>query len=370
MVLKRQLVIGLLFCCLASVCRPAGGQELCRGDVNGDNIVSTADAVIVPYVVFDSGDFDPDTSLRADGNDDGVVSAADVVAILLLNGMPCPVTPTPTPTISPTVTVVQSPPSPTPTPTMTPTPTHTATPSPTPTPTPTCVVRTLSLGTTNGELTSGDCLRAFSGDELRYTDAYSIVGTPGQAITIDVAATAASGPISPYVAIIDADGQFELAQSAPPIEFVVTTTQPYLVYVTSAPMTPIQLGTYQVTASARVCPTPIALTPPAQPNGNLGATECPDPAGPATAGAPNPVDTYTFTVTATQVPTNLQILMRQTNYNDDIDPVFSVIGPDGYELFSPDLDDNEAAPPQALRTTTQRRTPAPAFWRPCPGNTR
>ncbi len=330
MLSKQQLLAGLVVWCLASMTQLAGAQDLCRGDVNDNGIVDTADAAALPALLFDADEVEPQVLLQADGNDDAILSAADVVAVLRLNGMPC------APTLTPTRTPTR------PTATPTPPPTITSTPTSTPSPTPTCMIQNLPLGTTNGELTTGDCPRQYGDNDVRYTDVYAITGTPGQAIMIAVVATAATQPIAPFVEIIDAGGQFGAVFQGPPVEFIVTTSQPYYVYVTSAPRSAMQLGTYQVTASVRSCPTPIPLTLPTTARfGALDATHCPDPGIPGANGS-SAVDTYTFTVGAAQVPLSLQILMRQTNYNDDINPVFSVIGPDGYELFSPDEDDDSA----------------------------
>lgn len=368
LITKRLLMAGLLACLALPTHRLARAQEICRGDVNDDGVVDGADALALPDALFDAEGVDSQTAMRADANDDGVVSAGDFVGILRLNGFPCggtptltpttrpPPTPTPTPTfLTPTATVATATPTPTrptatptatftgpsPTPTQSPTPTFTFTPRPTATPTPTCIVQILGMGSLNGELTTSDCQRQFA-TELRYTDVYSVVGVPGQAIQIAVTATAAVQPIVPFISVFDAAGEFGLVEGSSPVEFVATTAQPYLVYVTSQPTTTQQLGTYQVSASSRPCPTPVALTIPTTRSARLDGTECPDPGNPSTGVSPNPVDLYTFLVT--QVPTNLQILMRQTNANDSIDPVFDVIGPDGYELFSPDQDD-DAAPP-------------------------
>jgi len=107
-------------------------------------------------------------------------------------------------------------------------------------------------------------------------------------------------------------------------------------------MSAVQLGTYSVTASARTCPAARSLSLPTLLAGQLGPGSCPDPASPAAGQFLNPVDVYTFNVSAGQVPMSLQILVRQRNYSDDINPIFSVIGPDGYELFDPTLDDDAA----------------------------
>ena len=229
-------------------------QAGCPGDLNDDGVIDAEDASAVVTLIFDNFAIDPTLRDRADANRDGEISAADVIEVTRRDGQPCVVgspTPTPTPTLTLTVTptwtatVTPTKGSPTATPTITLTPTVTATftltatptdthtPRPTPTPTATCVMQPVQLGTTAGEVTTGDCQRVF-GDKLRYTDAYTFTGTVGQAVKIDV--TAPAGSITPYVAVIDADGEFDRVDGEPPVEFVVSTTRPYRIFVTSAPI--------------------------------------------------------------------------------------------------------------------------------------
>src|SRR5215470_14246108 len=203
---------------LALAPRPSCAQEVCRGDVNNDGQVTTADADALLPLLFQGADIDADVAARADANDDGALSAADVVAILQLDGLECMGT---TATNTPTL---QVPPSftPTPTPTIpapTSTPTRTRTPLPTPTPTQVCVIQPIQPGTTVGTLSTTDCQRSFRG-QTRYTDAYTVTGTAGQAIRIDVAAgtpTPTTGPVGtppptpalvPNVLVVDPDGEF------------------------------------------------------------------------------------------------------------------------------------------------------------------
>jgi hypothetical protein len=216
-------------------------QQLCPGDVDGDGQVTPADAEALLPLLFQGADVDPEVAQRADANGDGVLSSADVTAILL-HGIECASpTPVPTPTgtlPSPKATATFTPtqrPSPTSTATsvantstVTATPTRTVPPLPTPTPTQVCAVQTAQLGTVTGELTTSDCQREFEG-ELRYTDAYSLTGTVGQAIMVQITAvtpipttppagTPSPSPptLQPFLTVIDPGGQFDSAAGSPP----------------------------------------------------------------------------------------------------------------------------------------------------------
>jgi hypothetical protein len=327
------------------------------GDVDGNGIVNAADARALEPLLF-LGDVDQIANPRADANADGVVSAADPTAILLMNGLPCVLpsltptrtrtrTATPTPSVTPTVTPPPTVPtgsSPTATPTATqPIPTLTFTPTigqPTPTPTPTtpCTVQRVSIGTVDGQLTEADCRRPFSGDD-RPADVYEVVGTVGQAFKVDIQATSSAMTILPFLSIIDANGQFDRVDGIPPAEWVVTTTRPYQFLVTSRPGTPQQLGAYRVTITSRPCPTPRAINASVSIGATLSGDECPDPGSVSTLDAMSPADLYTFNVT--QIPTQIDIIMRQQLGDDEIDPTFAVLGPDGDEIINvDDVDDN------------------------------
>jgi hypothetical protein len=325
---------------LAGVCGAGAAQDICRGDVDGDGQITAHDVAAWPSLNFLGSDLDAVLALRADANEDDAVSAADVTAIVRHLGAHCPGA-SPTPTATPTRTA--SPPltgaTPTRTPTAgisTPTPTPsrtaslTATRPPTPTPTQACSVQAAQIGSIDGQLTVGDCQRLFR-QQLRYADAYTIKGTPGDAIRVDVASSA----VQPWVLVIDAGGQFGSIDGKPPIEFDVTSTGDYEVLVTSDPQTAEQLGAYTLTLSSRTCPTPVALQRSAI--GSFALTDCPDPALPATEGAPNPADIYVFTVGPAEIPKNVSISMFATSASP-VDPAFTVIGPDGYELFTEDED--------------------------------
>jgi len=197
------------------------------------------------------------------------------------------------------------------------------------------------------------------------TKVYSFAGTPGTALTVDVVATSTTSPIVPVVLVVDPNGQFGTVAGTPPIEFVVTTSRPYEIWVSTDPSSPTAVGSYNLTLTAVTCATPVNLalprsgvssaaavagnltvaagTPTATPTfpsmiaGNLDGTECPDPGAPfAAAGTEpdNPADTYAFTVS--QVPTNVSITMQQVFTDDDIFPEFTVLGPDGFEVVSAD----------------------------------
>ncbi|HVM94751.1 MAG TPA: hypothetical protein VMT89_00115 [Candidatus Acidoferrales bacterium] len=335
--------------------RPCRAQ-VCLGDVDGDGRITTADAVALEAVLF-FDEADELAYLRADANADTVNSVADLTAILMMNGALCPLlSPTPTrtrtatrswtPTTTPTPTKTPTVPpgstataTPTATrPTSTPTPTRTPTPqTPTATPTPTCNVQTVGLGTFSGTLDASDCLRETTG-EARPTDAYLIAGTPGQAIMVSVTPTG-DPQIFPMITVIDSSGQFDRADGFSPLEFTVSGSLPYMIYVTTAPNTANTFGSYQVTFSARPCPTPRVINSAVALATTLSDADCPEPSSVSTNGDSNPADIYIINVT--QPMTQIDIAMRQLTGDDDIDPAFSVLGPDGFELITTDqLDDN------------------------------
>ena len=343
-VCRRRLGAAGLIAAVATVlcitCAPPAGAQLgCRGDSNGDGQVTADDVTAAVPFLFVSNLVGVQAE-RVDANGDGNVTAADVTAIITREGVACPPTPTRTATSTPTAT---------------------PSPSATPTPTPICAVQSAGLGTTSGMLTASDCLRSINGP-ARATKVYSFVGTAGMAVTVDVAAASS---LVPLVMVVDANGQFGGVAGAPPIEFVVTTSSPYEIWVSTDPSSPAALGAFDLTLTAMTC-TPVVhmalprsgtllaatvggdlrvavATPTATPTfpsglgGNLDGSECPDPGAPfATGGAEpqNPADTYDFVVS--QVPTNVSITMEQVFIDDDIFPELTLLGPDGVEVVSPD----------------------------------
>lgn len=326
----------VLVCILLQAAHSSQGQT-CPGDIDGDGHVTANDLAVLISII--SGEAEaPALKERADVNGDGTVSAGDIPGLIPLHGEGCSAptatpsarpTPSPTPTASPTIVTVS--PTGSPAATATPRQTVTITPTPTATSTPklTCVVLPAPFGITNGALTFDDCQQKF--DKFRYTDVYTVAGSPGQAITVQVTATG-SPAVVPYVAVADPDGQFIHAAGPPPIQFVVSTSQPYEISVTSAPSTPQQLGPYQLTVTQAPCPTPIALAIPSSlPNKTLRDTDCPDPGAPSIGTALNPAHLFTFQVPS--VPMNIAIVMRQLAGSDVI-PAFSVLNPDGIELVT------------------------------------
>jgi hypothetical protein len=314
---------GFVACVILGSAGLAHGEEVCRGDVDGDGEISTGDLAALIALITGDEQADPATQLRADANGDGTLSASDITALIDSLGFQCGL-PTRTPTPKPTAT---------PSPTCTPTATATLTQTPTPTSTPTCVIQPAHFGTINGAITVTDCQRTFGG-QLRYTDVYSIAVTQGQAVKVEVAATGPTPGIVPLVAVVDADGQFGGVEAEPPIEFVATSTQPYQVMVTSNPSSPQAFGQYQLRLTARACLTPVQLQVPGSKGGSLDGTECPDSAHPSVGTSTDGVDRYTFNVG--QVPLSISIVMQQTSADDPIDPEFAVIGPDGTELVPSD----------------------------------
>jgi hypothetical protein len=336
---RASLVAGLLVCLLLQVPQRSQGQT-CRGDIDGDGQVTAADLQMTVAIVAGEAAA-PTLRARADVNSDGVASAADVVLDVQLQGGGCvPVPPTASPTPSPTPTVTPGSGSPTKSPVATSTPsrtnagtaTATRTPPPTATPTQTCVVVAAQFGTRDGTLTTADCQRRV-GNKLRHVDVYTITGTLGQAVTVQMTATG-SPPIVPYLVVIDPDGQFGQAQGSPPIQFVVSSSQPYQIMVASAPSAAQELGSYQLTLTETPCPTPVALTidPQSSKIATLQATDCPDPGSPSVGKYLNPAHIYTFRVDS--VPGTIDITMNQTREDDFIYPAFSVLTPDGIELVT------------------------------------
>ncbi len=191
---------------------------------------------------------------------------------------------------------------------------------------------------TQGELTTSDCLQAFEAG-TRLADVYSLPGRVGQAVTIDVTATGAAPRLVPYVAVVDADGQFGGIESRPPVQFVVTTSSPYQIAVTSDLSSAERLGAYRVTVTVTTCAAPAELVLNSSRAANLDGSECPDPGGPSIADQSNPADVYHFTLT--QVPLNVSITMRQLA-SSGVDPAFSVLNPDGIEVITQEQDDDAA----------------------------
>ena len=322
------LLVALAFACTAP---RSHAQDFCPGDLNHDGVVSTADADALLAVLFvDPLTLDVDTLLRADVNNDGTLSGADIAAILALDGQPCP-TPPPTATATPT---------PPPTSVVTATPTSTRT--PTPIPTPTCVIQQIGFGSTNGSLAPTDCLRTFS-QQIRPADMYSITAQPGTAVKVQLSTVA---PLVGYLQVIDAGGQFQIIEGDSPIEFTVTSGNPYFIQVSSNPSTTVQLGDYTLTVTSRPCPTPMALALGSSRPFILDGTECPEPGSPTVGTQGEPTDVYTFTITS--VPTNVSITMQQLSVNDDIFPVMALLGPNGFELVSQDSNLDCTAPTGTL----------------------
>ncbi|MFQ5666838.1 MAG: dockerin type I domain-containing protein [Candidatus Binatia bacterium] len=311
----------------------ASAQTVCRGDVDNNGTVTVNDVAAVLPILFGSP-VDTATRIRADVNDDGAVSGADAIGILEMEGFQCPpgtptASPTPTPGPPTPTGTVPSGNSPSATATGTPTPTNTR--PPTPTPTRSCMLQQGVIGQTiNGLLTTGDCQRSISG-QVRYGDAYLVAGTPGTAVQV---AVTTSGSLVPFVVVIDADGQFDIIQGAPPIEFAVTTTRPYEIFVTTS--SEIQVGPYALTLTQRQCSPPQAIVLGSSRATTIDGSECPDPALPSVGSFTNPVDLYTFTVPAS--PTNVSITMQQLLEKDDIFPLLSVLGPGGFEVVTEDDD--------------------------------
>lgn len=345
-----QRSLSLLLLLLLVTPAPSVGQ-VCGGDVDGNGFVNRGDLAPLFGLLYSNGSGSPQRD-RADANRDRVVTIADAVRIVQLEVLNCAAptaTPTPTATVTPVVPSPTRTASPTPsvsatrsatisptlTRTITATPTRTQTRTITPTPTEACLEQPLAAGTTNAALTASDCLRPFGGTGAgtgRRTDVYKLAVPPGFAAAIQVVASSTPA-ITPLIRILDAGGQFEIVEGQSPIEFVSTTATAYEVLVTSHPLSPAALGDYQVTATIRACPTPEPLALPGAANRSLDLSDCPDPGAPSVGRSVNPADSYVVQIN--NVPTNLDILLRRVGSDSAMDPVFSLLGPDGFELFDP-----------------------------------
>ncbi|HYD50648.1 MAG TPA: hypothetical protein VEB21_19990, partial [Terriglobales bacterium] len=309
-------------------------QSNCLGDVDGDLAITANDARAAADVLFDSETVDEELALRSDANDDGRITVADLTAILSMAGSTCPGFGTPTATRTATGSAV---------PTRTRTPT--ATTPPTATPTMVCVSGgSLPIGVSQGSLSGSDCTRSFR-NEPRFADEVTVQATPGQAVRIQVTATAPSGPFVPYLRVLDANGYFGFVEGRSPIEFVATTNLPYRVIISSDPTTEQELGPYQATVSTRNCSS--ANLQGGQ-QGSFDGNECPAvfsptrgiAAGSGTRVAAEPADVYTFNVT--QPMTLVTITMSQVNEDSFLDPLLTILGPDGHEIF-PSFQGDDAA---------------------------
>lgn len=292
---------------------PLAAQPLCRGDVDGDGFVTTADIMPMLEILFDIESFTSTSIAIADLNLDDDVSAADIVGAILLDGLPCPGGGNPTPTRSRTPTPTRTQPA-----GSTPTPTRAAS----TTPTTTCLGMPLATGTTNGALAAGDCVIEYNRDP-RLTDEYTFTGVPGQALRIAITANG----FTPYVRVIDPNGWFDAAAGGFPAEIRLTSDRPYTILVTSRPGTPSETGSYSMTVSTRACATETLTTRVA----SFDGTECPDPAAPSLGGLPELADVYTFNVA--QPLTLISITMRQAIEDSLVDPMITVYAPGGYEAF-------------------------------------
>ncbi len=325
--------------------------QVCGGDVDGSGFVNRGDLTPFFALLYTNGTGSAQRE-RADANRDRAVTIADAVRIVQLEELNCAAptaTPTPTATMTPIIPSPTRTPSPTPsvsatrsstlpptsTRTITTTPTRTQTRTVTPTPTETCVEQSLAVGATNASLTASDCLRSFGGTgagTARRTDIYGLTVAPGFAAAIQVVATSTPA-ITPLIRVIDAAGQFEIVEGQSPIEILSTTSAAYEVLVTSHPLSPVALGDYQIIVTTRACPTPEPLALPGAANRSLDLSDCPDPGAPSVGRSINPSDSYVVQIN--NVPTNLDILLRRVGSDSAMDPVFSLIGPDGFELFDP-----------------------------------
>ncbi len=306
----------------ASATTPVEAQILCRGDLDGDRVVTAADAEPLLEVLFDVEGFDEESLEIADVNQDGDVSIADVVGVHLLDGAECPGssatrTPTATPTRTPTGGGG--------------TPTRTPTRSPSTTPTGACLSAPLGTGTTNGNLTTGDCEIEIN-REFRLADEYTFLGAANQELHVEVQADG----FEPWIRIVDPNGWFGVAEGTPPLDVRLTGDRTYSIFVASRPGTGNQVGSYSLSASTRTCTADTLTTRVA----SFDASDCGDPSFPSFGGGVELADVYTFTVS--QPLSLISITMRQSREESLVDPMFAVFGPDGYEVFPAFQADDQA----------------------------
>lgn len=342
--------MAILWCLVGA----ARASDLCPPDIDGDQVVSSADLDGVLAVIFAPSFIPPATRAAADANRDTRVGAADPIAVIGALGRDC-LLPTPTPTATrstPTMTPTPSVLTATPTPTASATSTRTPTPSPssTPSPTPDCSSVALAGGTTAGELSSGDCVRQVGGKQ-RPSDAYTLGVGASQEVTVDVTSTSGAGLI-PYLGFIDPSGRLNPLQGKPPFRFTTVGAQAYTLIIAAAPDSVDELGAYQVQVSTRTCPAPFSLGVPGGRSERIDASDCVDPNVPGFGTRARGVDIYSMA--AGNVPLNLTITMRQVSSDDSISPEMSLSTPTGTVLVD-DFDTIDCTPEDDDRECVQMR---------------
>jgi hypothetical protein len=229
-------------------------------------------------------------------------------------------TPTATPTRTPTATPTRTP---THTPTITRTPTATRTFTPTPTPTPTCAIVDLGPApappatiSVSAAIEGSDCPRNFgSPPNLQRTDVYTVTGTVGTAIRLEVLNAA----FTPWIKLTDAAGVFSVQQTTSPLEFYVSSVRPYQLMITSDPGMPPGFGSYTLKLTPRACPKEALSANTTLVGRSLNQNDCPDPVDPS-----QKADGYTFSSTAGE-----RMTIRMNSTNETVDPFLKLVGPSG-----------------------------------------
>ncbi|HUI26058.1 MAG TPA: pre-peptidase C-terminal domain-containing protein [Candidatus Kryptonia bacterium] len=298
-VLRRVTVTGTAML-LTLLWLPHKGAATLAGDVNGDQVVDASDVDALIVRLFDASFVG---APAADVNQDQLVTVADIT---ITDYAAAGVSPPPTNTPAP------------PTTTRTPTATGTSTSTPVPTATPTataCVPQDVVPGTITGALESGDCAAPDNGG--RPSDVYAVAANPGQAMSVQITANG----FTPVVTVTDPGVYFE--QATAPVEFLVTTTRPYQIEVSSVGAA--KTGSYSLVVSVRNCPTAVRAVVPTAGGKTISTglrdDDCPDPFEPDT-----PAHRYTFTA---QAGKPVQIDMNVSGSFDAFvpDPFLSLYGP-------------------------------------------
>lgn len=284
---------------LAPLMMPRFAGAILAGDVNDDQVIDARDLAALTVRIFDAAFTG---APGADANGDRLISAADITFVVYAAAGQSP---------PPSATAG----TPVATATNAPTALPTATPSVTSTPAPdACAPQVVQPGTIHGSLEPGDCANLASNGQP--SDVYTVTASVGEAVSVQITATG----FTPIVTVADAGVYF--GQATAPVEFLVTTTRPYQIIVSSVGAA--TTGNYSLVVGARTCPTgAMAVTPvsggetlkPA-----LRADDCPDPFLPST-----PAHRFAFAAQAGQ-PVEID-MVTDPNSTAVPDPFLTLYGP-------------------------------------------
>ena len=356
---RRYLVWAWLAAMCWSTSPAAQASVACPPDVNGDQVVSSADLEAELPILFAAGSASPSLRAAADTNRDLKVTAADAVAVVVSLGRDCR-QPLPTPTA--TATAASPSPTPTLTATRTPTPTATITPTatstrtatasatPTQTPIPACETVVVGSSPLSEALSAGDCTRLVDGRQVA-SDSYAVAVAANQEITLNVTSTGGS-TLVPFIVLTDPTGRFGTVQGQPPLRFTSLTGGTYTFLVAAAAKSPQELGAYQLEVSARTCPAAASLPVPGSISNSIDGTECVDPYFPLFGARSYGADVYKIRVDT--VPLNVNIAMRQVSADDLLSPDMILYAPSD-ALLVDDIDTIDCAAVDSDRECVQIR---------------